>query len=256
MTAGWCSRTVRAAVFAAVCVLLAALGHVVMSGQSVPSSALVGGLAATGGLGWCLAGRERGLLPVVAVVVAVQTVLHTAFSLAQSGTAAAGHAAHAAASAARGHHHTGSGGLGQTLTGAMDGMAMSHGHGAYAESAGHMASLGTPSAGDLADVGRTLPLHHLNVLSGDSSSLGMFAAHLLAALLTGLWLAHGERAAFRILRAVAGRLTAPLRLLLALPAPPHRPRLRGRRQPSRISRLLVLVYAIVLRGPPVGTAAA
>ena len=33
MTAGWCSRTVRAAVFAAVCVLLAALGHVLMSGS-------------------------------------------------------------------------------------------------------------------------------------------------------------------------------------------------------------------------------
>ena len=35
MTAGWCSRTVRAVVFAAVCVLLAALGHVMMSGSQV-----------------------------------------------------------------------------------------------------------------------------------------------------------------------------------------------------------------------------
>lgn len=261
MTAGWCSRTVRAAVFAAVCVLLAALGHVVMSGESVPSWTLAGGLVATAGLGWGLAGRERGLLPVVAVVVAVQTALHTVFSLAQSGTAAAGHVAQAAASAARGHHHMGSGGMGQAPPGALDGMATSHGHGAYVETAGHMAStgmpsVGLPSAGHLADTAHTVPLHHLDVLSGDSSSLGMFAAHLLAALLTGLWLAHGERAAFRILRAVAGWLTAPLRLLLALPAPPHRPRLRGRRRPSRMSRLLALVYAIVSRGPPVGSAAA
>ena len=50
---------------------------------------------------------------------------------------------------------------------------------------------------------------------GGTSSFGMLAAHLLAALLCGLWLAHGERAAFRILRAVAGWLAAPLRLLLA-----------------------------------------
>jgi len=53
--------------------------------------------------------------------------------------------------------------------------------------------------------------------------------HLLAALLCGLWLAHGERAAFRVLRAAAGRLAAPLRLLLALPATPDRPRIRVRR---------------------------
>lgn len=78
MTAGWCSRTVRAAVFAAVCVLLAALGHVLMSGSRVPARAPAAGFAATGSLGWCLAGRERGLPLIVTVVVAVQTVLHPA----------------------------------------------------------------------------------------------------------------------------------------------------------------------------------
>ena len=86
---------------------------------------------------------------------------------------------------------------------------------------------------------------------------GMYAAHLLAALLTGLWLAYGERAAFRILRAVAARLVAPLRLLLALPATPHRPRLRVRRPRSqRAPRLLLLVHAISHRGPPQGIAVA
>jgi hypothetical protein len=87
---------------------------------------------------------------------------------------------------------------------------------------------------------------------------GMYAAHLLAALLTGLWLAYGERAAFRILRAVAGWLAAPLRLLLlALPVPPHRPRLRARRPRSqRAPRLVLLGHAITHRGPPLGTAVA
>lgn len=41
--------------------------------------------------------------------------------------------------------------------------------------------------------------------TGGASSFGMLAAHLLAALLCGVWLAYGERAAFRTLRAVAGR---------------------------------------------------
>src|SRR5438874_2660206 len=84
MTAGWCSRTIRAAVFAAVCVLLAALGHVMMSGSYVPAWVLGAGVAVTGTAGWCLAGRERGLPLIVAVVVAAQTALHSAFSLAQS----------------------------------------------------------------------------------------------------------------------------------------------------------------------------
>ncbi|MGX1134668.1 hypothetical protein RKD49_006858 [Streptomyces glaucescens] len=206
MTAGWGARTVRAAVFAAVCVLLAALGHVLMSGRHVPGWTLAGGLAATGAVGWGLAGRERGLPLITAVVVAAQTALHSVFSLAQSGTPDLGHTAH---TAQMGH--------------------MSH--------AGHMG--GSATGPDP---------------SGSSSS-GMLAAHLLAALLCGLWLAHGERAAFRILRAVAGWLAAPLRLPLALAVVPHRPRPRVRRRRSdRSPRRLLLVHAITSRGPPPGTA--
>jgi hypothetical protein len=88
-----------------------------------------------------------------------------------------------------------------------------------------------------------------------SPSWGMLAGHLLAALLCGLWLAYGERAAFRILRAVAGRLAAPLRLLLAVPVTPERPRPHPRRRRSvRAPRLLLLVHAITSRGPPAVTA--
>ncbi|MGW0185976.1 hypothetical protein ACWDV7_09535 [Streptomyces sp. NPDC003362] len=206
MTAGWGARTVRAAVFAAVCVLLAALGHVLMSGRHVPGWTLAGGLAATGAVGWGLAGRERGLPLITTVVVAAQTALHSVFSLAQSGTPDLGHTAHMAQT---GH--------------------MSH--------AGHM---GGPATGPDP--------------SGASSS-GMLAAHLLAALLCGLWLAHGERAAFRILRAVAGWLAAPLRLPLALTVVPDRPRPRvRRRRADRSPRRLLLVHAITSRGPPQGTA--
>ena len=196
--------------FAAVCVVLAALAHVLMSGHHVAPWALAAGLAATGVAGWSLAGRERGLPLIVTLVVATQAALHSAFSLAHPAT-------------------------GQPMSMDMGSADMGSMH----MSATHSMDMGHMSA----------------ATTGGTSSPGMLTAHLLAALLCGLWLAHGERAAFRVLRAVAGRLIAPLRLLLALPAPPHRPRLRPRRPRSeRAPRLLLLVHAITSRGPPLGTA--
>lgn len=50
----------------------------------MPGCAVAAGLAVTGAVGWCLAGRERGLPLIVTVVVTAQTLLHSAFSLAQS----------------------------------------------------------------------------------------------------------------------------------------------------------------------------
>ncbi|MFI1359026.1 hypothetical protein ACH4TV_36485 [Streptomyces sp. NPDC020898] len=218
MTAGWGSRTLRAAVFAAVCVLLAALGHVLMSGSTVAWWTLAAGVLVTGGAGWCLAGRERGLPLVVGVVAVAQGALHSAFSFAQGAGPAA------------------------VPMDPMDSMDLAH----TGASTGMGMDMGAV-AGHVAHGG-----HGTDVMA---SSYGMLAAHTLAALLCGLWLAYGERAAFRILRAVAGRLVAPLRLPLALPAPPDRPRLRPRRGRSdRAPRLLLLVHAITSRGPPAGIA--
>ncbi|MGW1722159.1 hypothetical protein ACWCQK_04370 [Streptomyces sp. NPDC002306] len=275
MTAGWCSRTVRAAVFAAVCVLLAALGHVLMSGAHVPGWALAAGFAATGAAGWCLAGRERGLPLVVTAVVAAQAALHSAFSLARPmsrdlvginmdhaihmKTGHAGdmdarmdidHAAHMDMSSLGRMDHTDS-------MERMDHMD----HMVHMDRAGSMDYMGSSmdgsSMGGSPMDGSSMDASSMggSFMDGGSSSLGMLAAHLLAALLCGLWLAYGEKAAFRILRAVGSRLVAPLRLLLALPATPDRPRVRVRRPRSaRAPRLLLLVHAITSRGPPAGIA--
>ncbi|MFD5375269.1 hypothetical protein ACFWJE_12755 [Streptomyces griseoincarnatus] len=245
MTAGWCFRMLRAAVFAAVCVLLAALGHLLMSGTAVPSWALAVAVAVTGGAPWCLAGRERGLLVVSSVVVAAQTALHVWFSYVQElsrppvrpmppmsmhGMAAGEGTSsldHLASMAHMGH--------------AMHSMTHGGRSGGSTDAMGAMSSLDAmPATG-----------HAL----GGMSSTGMLAAHVLAALLCGLWLAHGERAAFRILRAFAGWLAAPLRLPLTLSAPPHRPSIRVRRsRVARTPRRLLLVCTITSRGPPAGTA--
>ncbi len=217
MTVGWCARTIRAAVFAAVCVVLAALGHVMMSGDHVPWSTLLAGWAVTGVAGWCLAGRERGLHLVVAVAVAVQTALHSAFSLGPTAPAAPG-------------------------ADSMDMPSMHHGMGSMSHDMGSGAVESVSS--------------HMGHVPGGDSSLGMLAAHLLAALLCGLWLGHGERAVFRLLRAVGSRLAAPLRLLFARPAPPPPPVRERRRSSNRNPRRLLLVHAITTRGPPAGAAAA
>ncbi|MFJ2925332.1 hypothetical protein ACIPIU_09945 [Streptomyces massasporeus] len=232
MTAGWCSRAGRAAVFAAVCVVLAALGHVMMAEAAVAWWALVAGAAAVGGSAWLLAGRERGLHVVVPFTVAAQTALHAWFSATQTAVSPA------PAPSMPAHMH-----------------AMEHGtHALSMSHAGHGMD-GTASMGHGMDGMDTLASAGHGMAG--MSSTGMLAAHLLAALLCGLWLAHGERAAFRILRALAGWLVAPLRLLLRLPAPPHRPRVRARRGDSaRAPRRLLLTHAITTRGPPVGTAVA
>ncbi|MCQ4211290.1 hypothetical protein [Streptomyces longispororuber] len=207
MTVGWVARTVRAAVFAAVCVLLAALGHAVMSGHAVPWWVVALGTFFIGAVVWGPAGSERRTSTVVTLTVTAQAGLHAAFSVAQSWADAA---------------------ESRAFTGAMTEM----------DSVGSMgASSSMPSMG-----------HDM----GGIPSAGMVAGHLLAALLCGVWLAHGERAAFRILRALAGWFVAPLRLAaLLLPMTPHRPRVRGRRTGTvRRPRRLLLVHAITSRGPP------
>ncbi|WP_328491600.1 hypothetical protein OHS59_01805 [Streptomyces sp. NBC_00414] len=244
MTAGWCSRALRAAVFAAVCVLLASLGHVMMSGTAVPWWAMAAGALVTGGAAWGLASRERGPVLVGSVVVAAQAVLHSSFSLtqalAQPETSGSGSLVQrwvdlllcGSPSAPGSEHATMS-----TSMGSMDhGMDAMHSMG----STGHMGAMDS--------------LHHD---MGGFSTTGMLAAHLVAALLCGLWLAHGERAAFRILRALAGWAVVPLRLILRLPAPPHRPRPRVRRGHTvRVLRQLLLTHTLTSRGPPEGTAVA
>ncbi|MDG9723158.1 hypothetical protein [Streptomyces sp. DH41] len=246
MTAGWCSRTVRAAVFAAVCVLLAALGHTLMSTTAVPWWAVVAGASATGAAAWWLAARERGRLAVVCAALAAQTALHASFSLAQ---ATVRPRPSGGASLARRW-------LDVLLcrmpsdSGAEQGaMSIPMSAADHSTHAVHSA----PSAHGVNALGPVDPGGHA---MGDMSSTGMLAAHLVAALLCGLWLAHGERAAFRIVRSLAARLVAPLRLLLVpLPAPPHRPRVRARRAASiRSPRRLLLAHAITTRGPPAGVA--
>ncbi|MFJ9539839.1 hypothetical protein ACIRPX_21575 [Streptomyces sp. NPDC101225] len=235
---GWC-RAVRAGVFAAVCVLLAAVGHVTMSGISVPWWAMAAGAAVTGTTGWLMAGRERGRASVVAVVTAAQAVLHETFTQAQKFVSAPEPAVLPGAGGSTG---TGTGTMDMGSMGSMD----MHSMGAMDMGAAPHALHGMSGGGHL---------HGMAGMSG-TASVGMLAAHLLAAVLCGLWLAHGERAVFRVLRAAAAWLAAPLRLLLtALPAPPDRPSVRRRCDVAGPAPVrLLLCCSLTFRGPPAGAA--
>ncbi|MET8507272.1 hypothetical protein ABZV60_21810 [Streptomyces sp. NPDC004787] len=91
--------------------------------------------------------------------------------------------------------------------------------------------------------------------SAAGSGAGMLAAHLLAALACGLWLARGEAALFALARTAGARAAVPLRLLLAavrvrVPAPPRARRpLRPARR-TRRPRGVLLAHTVSRRGPP------
>ncbi|GJF31350.1 hypothetical protein KNE206_40500 [Kitasatospora sp. NE20-6] len=262
-------RTGRAAVFAAVCVLLASLGHVLMSGTHVPWWALAAAFAAAWGTGWVPADRERGPVLVTGLTVGVQAVLHLVFSLGQAAARPAdgGTAAQWAAllcgpgevTPAEAARLTEAAGLGGGSSGdglsvvAVDlpDMAGMAGMAGVTGTAADMPGMDMGAhAAHQAAAAAAMPAH----LPGGTA--GMLAAHLLAALLVGLWLAAGERAVFRLGRTAAALLFAPLLLLVGLVRPPHRPPPRpARAVRARSPRRLLLVHAITSRGPPAGAAA-
>ena len=99
MTASASVRVLRAAVFAALCVLLAAGGHALANGTAPPVWGQAVGFAPLFGAGCLLAGRERSLPAIAAGTLTAQGGLHLAFGVL--------------------HPHSGM---------VMDGMYMSHAH--------------------------------------------------------------------------------------------------------------------------------
>ncbi|MEU8728887.1 hypothetical protein AB0C68_05905 [Streptomyces tendae] len=91
-------RILRAAVFAAVCVVLAAAGHTLASCATVPLWSLGAGFLGAVLVTVPLAGRRRSLPGIAMLLTAGQTALHALFGLGQHGTAAATASGTAAAS--------------------------------------------------------------------------------------------------------------------------------------------------------------
>ncbi|OEV31357.1 hypothetical protein AN219_05870 [Streptomyces nanshensis] len=268
MHAGSVLRALRAGSFAAVCVLLASVGHTLMSGASVPGWMLLLAWLGAALLGWSLADRERGPLLVGALTVGTQALLHCVFSLGQAmaghgvpkhgpladrwTTALLGHSGRSGRPepglpAGHGSSHSMHGGGGMehhAPSAGMDGMAADAHHAQHTGAA-------------LPDPGSMDGMAHGGMAHGGipGGTTGMLAAHLLVALLSAWWLWGGERAVFRAVRAASVRLFAPLVSVVDVVLPAPAPAVfAGWRERSRTPRKLFLSHVIWLRGPPRGRA--
>ncbi|MBT2482854.1 hypothetical protein [Streptomyces sp. ISL-94] len=226
-------RTTRAAMFAAVCTALGAVGHAHMSGTDIPLPGLLGAFGVTGVLAWLAAGRRRGPAGIAAALLAVQGVLHLVFSGSQA----------AAPALVSGH---------QPMPGMEMGASPGAGMAGMAGMAAGMADMTGMS--DLAGMAGHATAGH--------GGAGMIAAHVLAGLFCAGWLAWGEAAVFRLARtlgAAARHAARPLSRVLALvrervAAPAAPPAFRRPYQRPRRLRGAVHAHAVVRRGPPAGRA--
>ncbi|MCG8970789.1 MULTISPECIES: hypothetical protein [Streptomyces] len=258
-------RILRAAVFAAVCVVLAAAGHTFASCATVPWWSLGAGFLGAVLVAVPLAGRERSL-PGIAVLLAVgQTALHTVFGLGQHGATAVTTAASPGGAgplsdaslvqqAARLICGTTAAAISPTqaqriLTDAR----LAPGSGAHTGAAHHPADALSTAAGSS---GSLLP------------SLPMLLGHVLAALAAGWLLRRGDLAVARLVALSAhsaqsmaeGALVRALRAALALVRALHRGLAGAPRTGPRPPRTALLAparphtaalqHTVIRRGPP------
>ncbi|WP_329120181.1 hypothetical protein [Streptomyces sp. NBC_01465] len=251
--AGTGLRLLRAAVFAAVCTVLSACGHVLADGATVPWWTLAAGFLGMLGVAALLAGRERTLPGIAAVLAGGQLALHTLFGLGQHSMTSAstmvmpGDGSTSLTSLA-GKFLCGEGtrpltdGQAQRL---LEAAGISHSQVAHMSMAG-MTQTQQPSMGLLP----TLP---------------MLLCHLLAALACGWLMRRGEVALFRLARlsvqgVAEGALVRSLRAALALAhalraglpaAPLSGPRCGHVHLPVPLPTAgQALQHAVIRRGPP------
>ncbi|MFE3634760.1 hypothetical protein [Streptomyces sp. NPDC059168] len=228
-------RALSAAVFAAVCVVVTALGHALMSGDLLPWWALGVAFTGTVSAGWWLTVRERGPGTVVGATTVAQGLLHALFDLAHAMAHGPGRVP--VAGSASGTDHA--------MTFSPSGMVMHMDHSGPGAAPAHR---GTADAS-----------HSLSTLpAADHGAAAMFLAHLLAAVVCGVWLWRGEAAMYRLGRVLAVVLLAPLRRVGRLlgHAALDRPARAGRPAPDTVpaspTALAALRHAVVRRGPPRG----
>ncbi|WP_121178564.1 hypothetical protein [Streptomyces sp. 1114.5] len=274
-------RQLRAVVFAALCVAMAATAHVAMAGPGVSPTVLTGAFGAVLGLTWLLAGKRRGLGAISAWMVAAQTALHLLFeqagALARGGGGVGRLATTDWTALLLCNPDRAPGGLSPVELARMAGIdpdappatgglhpmtGMHHGTATMGPSADAMAMNGGLSgmAGMPGMTGGTSQGMSHGMAQGMSHGMspGMAAAHVLAALACALLLWRGDAALVRLFEllgalgsVVTGALLLPLLALFArpfgyrAPTPP-----RPTDDPACPPRSVLLTHAVVRRGPP------
>ncbi|MGC0402158.1 hypothetical protein RKD27_004802 [Streptomyces sp. SAI-126] len=256
-------RVLRAAVFAAVCVVLAAAGHAIASCATVPLWTLGAGFVGAVLVVAPLAGRERSLAGIATLLAVGQTVLHVLFGLGQHGTATMTMSSTQPASDTA---------LVQQAARLLCGTTAAAISPAQAQRVLTEARLYPGTAGS---TGATEAAHHAtDVMAGSSvwPSLPMVLAHVLAAVAAGWLLRRGDLALLRLVelsacsahsvaegalvRSLRGALALVRALRAGLPGAPE----TGPRPPLAVSlapprpRTAALQHTVIRRGPPAAAA--
>ncbi|MBM9506023.1 hypothetical protein [Actinacidiphila acididurans] len=282
-------RVLRAAVFTAVCVVLAAAGHTLASGRTVPGWSLVLGWLAVFAVVAPLAGRERTLPGIAALLAVGQIALHAVFSMGQACAALPASVLTAPAGASGTGAGTGGGSL---LAVAARLVCGTHGFRLTAETARAVVSRAgldpsafgsTPGAAHAIGMSGAAGMTSMPGMPGMSAgsagggagwravltalpvcSLPMLLGHLLAAVVAGLLLRRGEAALWKLVRlsrrvrgttrlspaAALRRAHALLSVLAArAPYPLRHGRADGRGIRAR-HRSVWLRHSVTRRGPP------
>ncbi|MGP4007990.1 hypothetical protein [Streptomyces sp. 4N124] len=245
-------RVLRAAVFAAVCVVLAAAGHALASCATVPLWTLGAGFLGVFGVAAPLAGRVRSLPGIAGLLAVGQVVLHSVFGLGQ-------HAATASA--------------GSTTGSAGDASLVAQAARLVCGSAA--AAISPAQAHRILTEARIKPVgthtdHAADTVAAAPStsllpSLPMLLGHVLAAIAAGWLLRRGDLALLRLVelsahgvaegalvRSLRGALALARALSAGLPATPEagpRPTRTAPLAPPR-PRTTALQHTVIRRGPP------
>ncbi|MEU9149321.1 hypothetical protein AB0D59_01885 [Streptomyces sp. NPDC048417] len=269
-------RLLRAAVFAALCVVLAAAGHTLASCATVPLWTLGAGFLGTLTLVAPLTGRARTLPGIVALLAVMQTVLHTLFGLGQHGGAAM----------SAGSMSAGSMSMSSMSMSSLSSMSTSDaslveraarlvcGAGAAQISPAHaykiLSDAHLSASGPAAGPSGTTHAAGATGASGSMlPSVPMLLGHLLAAVVAGWLLRRGDLALLRLIelsahgvaegalvRSLRGALALARALCAGLVAVPEAPA-HSRRRPwdePPAPHTVALQHSVIRRGPPMAAA--
>ncbi len=276
LRAGADLRLLRAAVFAAVCVTLSAAGHEMASGAAIPPWALLAGWAGVFAVAAALAGRERSLPGIAALMLGGQIALHLLFSTGQwcamaapaSNSRGGGQVDRVMALAGR--LVCGSGRPPLTFSAALR-LVRQAGIDPAAAAPAVPGVAGMPGMPGMAGYSGTQGVRGAATgMAGMHGAMGyslpMIAGHLVAALVAGWLLRRGEAALWRVVRLSArgaSLIAVRFPLLTAIAAvralglagtlPADRPTVRRPRRDERGAgrpESVTLQHSVVRRGPP------
>ncbi|MEC3993507.1 hypothetical protein VSR01_08125 [Actinacidiphila sp. DG2A-62] len=221
-------RAVRAAVFAALCVVMSGTTHVLLSREPLPLPVIAAVAASVFAVAYALGGRERGYTAIAAVLIPLELASDTLFNAGQRTCYGPG---------------------GGPVTGSWRSL-----HEAIVcQGGGAGASLtrGTIPGNTLAGSGSLAARTTASAAAGLSVSPWLLlAAHVAVGLAAALLLRSGEAWLHRSLRTVFRPLLVALAALAAR-LPERRPARPAAPQARLLPALPLLLHSLVRRGPPV-----